>query len=159
MIRTALTALAVTLALCGTAAAMIPDTGGAIERPPIYFEGIDAIEAGDYAKGLEIMKSFVEEDPKDADAWTLVGYSLRKLKRFVDSEHAYQQALEADPKNPAGNAYVGILYLETGRVLEAEQRLDVLSEICADGIGCKARDTLREMIESYKKTGKTGADW
>lgn len=149
------------LAIGGTAAhAVFPDSGdSAIERPPIYYTGIKAIEDGDYAKGLEIMQSFVDEDPQDADAWALIGFSLRKTKRYVDSELAYQKALEADPKNLAANAYAAKLYLETGRVQEAEKKLTVLSDLCAAGTGCEEKQRLAEMIAAYKKTGKVEGDW
>ncbi len=130
-----------------------------IERPPIYYAGIKAIEDGDYAKGLEIMQSFVDDDPQDADAWALIGFSLRKTKRYVDSELAYQKALKADPKNLAANAYAAKLYLETGRVQEAEQKLAVLDDLCAGGEGCEERQRLAGMIEDYKKTGTVGSDW
>lgn len=159
MIRTALTALILLLAAGRDAGAVIPDTGGALERPPIYFAGIEAIEKGDYAQGLEIMKGFVEEDPEDVDAWSLVGFTLRKLKRFVDSEHAYRTALDIDPDHLAANAYAGTLYLETGRAQEAETRLQVLRQLCADGVGCEEADKLAAMIESFRETGKAGDDW
>ena len=153
--------IAFLFAFSGNAAhAVFPESGDSeIERPPIYYSGIKAIEDGDYAKGLEIMQSFVDEDPQDADAWALIGFSLRKTKRYVDSEHAYQKALEADPKNLAANAYAAKLYLETGRVQEAEQKLVVLGELCAGGKGCEERERLAGMIEVYKKTGKVGSDW
>ena len=162
MARTSLPILiAFLVAFSGNAAhAVFPESGDSeIERPPIYFAGIKAIEDGDYAKGLEIMRSFVEEDPQDADAWALIGFSLRKTKRYVDSELAYQKALEADPKNLAANAYAAKLYLETGRVQDAEQKLAVLDDLCAGGKGCEERQRLAEMIEAYKKTGKVDADW
>ena len=153
--------IALLVALGGNAAhAVFPDSGsGEIERPPIFFAGVQAIEDGDYAKGLEIMQSFVDEDPQDADVWTLIGFSLRKTKRYVDSELAYQKALAIDPKNLAANAYSAKLYLETGRVQEAEQKLAVLGELCTGGKGCDERQKLADMIESYKKTGKVGSDW
>lgn len=153
--------IALLIALGGNAAiAVFPESSNSeIERPPIFHAGVKAIENGDYAKGLEIMRSFVDEDPQDADAWTLIGFSLRKTKRYVDSELAYQKALEIDPQNLAANAYVAKLYLETGRVREAEQKLAVLSDLCIGGKGCDERQKLADMIESYKKTGKVGSDW
>ncbi len=162
MVRASLPILIAFLVVLGGSAAnaVFPESGDSeIERPPIYYSGIKAIEDGDYAKGLEIMQSFVDEDPKDADAWALIGFSLRKTKRYVDSEHAYQKALEADPKNLAANAYAAKLYLETGRVREAEQKLSVLDALCAAGKGCEERQRLAGMIEAYKKTGKVSSDW
>lgn len=157
--RTALIAAGFLLAALHPAGAVFPETDSAVERPPVWAAGVKAIESGDYARGLEIMRSFVAEDPKDADAWSLVGFSLRKLKRYVDSEHAYQQALEINPKHLAANAYAGKLYLETGRVMDAEKRLAVLAELCAAGTGCEDREKLAGMIESFRQTGKVGDDW
>lgn len=162
MVRASLPILIAFLVAFGgnVANAVFPESGdSAIERPPIYFAGIKAIEDGEYAKGLEIMQSFVDEDPEDADAWALIGFSLRKTKRYVDSEHAYQKALAADPKNLAANAYAAKLYLETGRVREAEQKLAVLQDLCTGGKGCEEHERLEEMISSYKKTGKIEDDW
>ncbi|UUX48508.1 tetratricopeptide repeat protein [Nisaea acidiphila] len=159
MMRTALIATGLLLAALQPAGAVFPETDSAVERPPIWTTGVKAIEDGDYAKGLEIMRSFVEENPEDADSWSLVGFSLRKLKRYVDSEHAYQQALELDPRHLAANSYAGKLYLETGRVLDAEKRLAVLDALCAEGVGCEDRQKLAGMIESFRKTGKVSDDW
>lgn len=161
MMRTGIALLAMVLLFTAPhpAGAVFPETDSSVERPPIWAAGVKAIEDGEYAKGLEIMRSFVEEDPKDADAWSLVGFSLRKLKRYVDSEHAYQQALEIDPKHLAANAYAGKLYLETGRALDAEKRLATLDELCRAGTGCADRDKLAGMIESFRATGKVSGDW
>ncbi|MBO6561492.1 MAG: tetratricopeptide repeat protein [Nisaea sp.] len=159
MMRIALIAAGILLAAQQPAGAVFPETDSAVERPPIWAAGVKAIEDGEYAKGLEIMRSFVEEDPKDADSWSLVGFSLRKLKRYVDSEHAYQQALDINPKHLAANAYAGALYLETGRVLDADKRLAVLDELCKEGKGCEDREKLAGMIESFRKTGKVSEDW
>ncbi|WP_420402246.1 tetratricopeptide repeat protein [Nisaea sp.] len=159
MLRAALIAAGILLAVPHPAEAVFPESDSAVERPPIWAAGVTAIETGDYTRGLEIMRSFVEENPEDADAWSLVGFSLRKLKRYVDSEHAYQRALEVDPKHLAANAYAGKLYLETGRVLDAEKRLAVLDELCKAGSGCEDREKLAGMIENFRKTGKAGDDW
>lgn len=159
MTRVMMIAAGLMLAMISPAEAVFPESDSALERPPIWMTGVKAIEDGEYAKGLEIMQSFIEEDPKDVDAWSLVGFSLRKLKRYVDSEHAYQKALELDPRHLATNAYAGKLYLETGRVQDAEKRLTILKELCAGGTGCEDQKKLAAMIETFKKSGKVSDDW
>ena len=62
-------------------------------------------------------------------------------------EH-YGIALELEPKHRGANEYLGELYLETGQLEKAEQRLKVLDQACF--FGCEEYDELKEAIEAYK---------
>lgn len=77
----------------------------------------------------------------------LLGYSNRKLKRYDLALAYYQKALELQPKHRGANNYVGHLYLETGRLEQARERLAVLDQACT--FGCKEYSDLQQAIAGY----------
>jgi len=89
-----------------------------------------------------------EEDPEDADVLNLLGYGYRKTGDFDQSRGYYLQALAIEPKHRGANEYLGELYLETGQLDKAEERLAVLDKAC--WIGCEEYTELKESIDKYK---------
>lgn len=59
----------------------------------------------------------------------------------------YDTALELNPKHRGANEYLGELYLELGRLEEAQARLDVLDGACF--FGCEEYSELKAKIEAY----------
>ena len=60
----------------------------------------------------------------------------------------YQAALRIKPNHRGANEYLGELYLELGRLEEAEERLKVLDAACK--FRCEEYQDLEEAIASYK---------
>jgi Tfp pilus assembly protein PilF len=78
----------------------------------------------------------------------MLGYGYRKLGNFDQARGYYLQALAADPDHRGANAYMGELYLETGQLAKAEERLAVLDKEC--WLGCDEFTELKESIAKYK---------
>ena len=80
----------------------------------------------------------------------LMGYSLRKSKTpdYVAAERYYDAALRMDPKHRGALQYSGELYLMTGRLAKAEERLAALAELCARS--CIEYQTLAQAVDDYK---------
>ena len=60
----------------------------------------------------------------------------------------YRRALAIEPRHLGANEYLGELYLETGELAKAEERLRELAIACPSG--CEERDELSEAIDAYK---------
>lgn len=72
----------------------------------------DLISSGQEEKGLEEIRSFLQNNPKVWNAWFMLGWGLRRLERFDDACQAFQEALKyggdtnADTYNELSLCYV-----------------------------------------------------
>lgn len=101
-----------------------------------------------YEDALAKLERVVAGDEGNADAWNLIGFSLRKLGRYEPAMDGYARALAIDPRHLEAIEYLGELHLALGDLEEAEKQLARLGEICASG--CDEYDELKEAIARYK---------
>lgn len=90
----------------------------------------DLVAEGLYTEALSLLEALVQDEPEDADALSLLGYTLRKLGHVERAERVYGAALEADPDHPGAIQYLGELYAERGDLVGARVQLDRLEEVC-----------------------------
>ena len=95
-----------------------------------------------YLKALNKFEKAYAKDKKNADLLNYLGYSLRKTGDFDKAEVYYLKGLELDAEHLGINEYLGELYIQTGRVELAKERLQVLK-----GCKCEEYDELKELIE------------
>ncbi len=89
-----------------------------------------AIGAGDYSSALKLLVPVVKADPKNADAWNLMGYSSRHLKHYTEAARYYDLALRVNPRHTGALEYQGELFVETGQYDKAKQNLKMLQSVC-----------------------------
>jgi len=92
-------------------------------------------------------------DTGNADWNNLMGYSLRKgpTPDFAGAEKFYNEALRINPRHRGALEYSGELYLVTGDLAKAEQRLATLDKACT--FGCEEFTDLKKAIAQYKANG------
>lgn len=119
-----------------------PDTLGAARAQ---------IAAGKWAAAIDELKKV--NDPASADWNNLMGYSLRKgaTPDFAAAERHYNEALRIEPKHRGALEYSGELYLMTGDLGKAEQRLSALDKACF--LPCDEYRDLKKAVERYKANG------
>jgi tetratricopeptide (TPR) repeat protein len=115
----------------------------------LYQKASAEVKDGDYDDAIDILEDIVRKDPKNADAWNLLGYSHRKLGEYDEALEHYQKALRLKPNHVGANEYLGELYLEMKDLPKAEERLAVLTKACN---GCDEQKELEEKIAEYKAT-------
>ncbi|MBM3573548.1 MAG: tetratricopeptide repeat protein [Alphaproteobacteria bacterium] len=143
-------ALAVALAgLSGPAVAMgsSSDAIGAKTNPD-YAAADKLIKAKDYKGAIPLLEKVVAAEPKNADAFNLLGYSHRHLKDNDKALAHYRKALEISPDHRGANEYLGQLYLILGDLPKAEERLARLDRICA--FGCEEFTELKKAVAAFK---------
>ena len=116
------------------------------------------IAAKDFPGAVEELKRV--NDPANADWNNLMGYSLRKSgsTNAAESEKFYNEALRINPKHRGALEYSGELYLMTGNLPMAEQRLAALDKACV--LSCEEYRDLKKAVASYKANGnKYVGDW
>ena len=146
--------LAVTLGAVGAPAAAPgagdDDTGGTDETRSAYERAVKLVEAADYEDALEVLETLDREESGNADVLNMLGFAHRKLGRVDAAFDYYRQALAIEPRHLGANEYLGELYLETGELERAEERLGELVAACPSG--CEERDELSEAIAAYRKS-------
>ena len=95
-----------------------------------------------YLKALDKFEKAYTKDKKNADLLNYFGYALRKTGDFEKAEVYYLKGLELDAGHLGINEYLGELYVQTGRIELAKERLQVLK-----GCKCEEYDELKELIE------------
>lgn len=116
---------------------------------PSFVTAQKLIGAQDYSQALTALSLVIKDEPQNADAWNLKGFSHRKIGEFSASQSAYETALSLDPKHTRAMEYMGELYLTLGNLPEAEALLKRLNKLCY--FNCKDRDLLKEAIAAYRK--------
>lgn len=61
--------------------------------------GLALAERGDLARARPLLERAVQKDPADLEAWSALGQLDESIERTDLAEHAYEQALIADPDN------------------------------------------------------------
>lgn len=115
---------------------------------PNYAAAKAMIEAKNYAGAMPLLQQVVAKNPKDADAYTLMGYATRKSGDPNGSLQYYNAALGIDPKHIGAHEYVGEAYLQLDRLPEAEQHLARLDSLCT--FGCAEYRDLKAAVANYK---------
>lgn len=109
--------------------------------------GRKAIDAKNWTLAIDSFKKVVSENPKNADAYNLLGFSHRALGKFDDAFAAYDKALAIDPKHKGALEYSGMGYLKTNQKAKAEAQLVKLKVICAT---CTETTSLAKAVADYK---------
>jgi Tfp pilus assembly protein PilF len=117
---------------------------------PNIAAGRKAIEAKDYKAAVGHLTKAVQEEPKNADAHNMLGYSYRKTGVFDKSMEHYQTALKIDSSHRSAHEYLGELYLDINQPDNAEKQLASLKKACPFFGKCEEYEDLKKAIDSYK---------
>lgn len=117
-------------------------------EPAEITNGRAAIKANDLAGAETLLRKAVADYPKNAEAWNLLGFALRKQEKLEEAEKYYDKALELDAKHLGALEYLGMLYVKTGRMDDAKALLKRIDDECF--FTCEEYEELEEAI----KTGK-----
>jgi tetratricopeptide (TPR) repeat protein len=111
----------------------------------------ELVEQKKWNAAIEELKKVNE--PASADWNNLMGYSLRKADaaNIPEAEKFYNEALRIEPKHRGALEYSGELYLMTGNLAMAEQRLAALDKACF--LPCEEHTDLKRAVARYKANG------
>ena len=113
-----------------------------------------AIEAKDFKTAVGYLTKAVQEEPKNADAHSMLGYSYRKVGTFDKSMEHYQTALKIEPNHRSAQEYLGELYLDMNQPENAEKQLATLKKACPMFGKCEEFEDLKKAIDDYKAKKK-----
>jgi len=115
---------------------------------PNYASAKAMIEAKNYGGAIPLLQQVVAKNPKNADAYNLLGYATRKSGNPQGSLQYYTTALQIDPKHLGANEYIGEAYLMLDQPQQAAQHLARLDQLCV--FGCAEHRELKAAIANYK---------
>jgi len=138
-------------ALTSSALAMGPASPPPPTKSSAYVEGQRAVNAKEYAKAVPLLEKAIVDNPQDADANNLLGYSYRKLGQQKAAFMYYQRALAIEPNNRGANEYLGELYVEMNDLPKAEAQLTKITQLC--GTGCDEYRDLKAAIDKAHAGG------
>jgi predicted Zn-dependent protease len=116
--------------------------------PTDYTRAKAMIEARNYKDALPLLQQVVAKEPRNADAYNLLGYATRKSGNPQGSLQYYTTALQIDPKHLGANEYIGEAYLMLDQPQQAEQHLARLGQLCT--FGCAEERELKAALANYK---------
>ena len=141
-----------TALLIGAPPAPAADTAPSRTTAPDKLSGVRAsIADNKWQAAIDELKTV--NDTGSADWNNLMGYSLRKQATpdYAAAEKFYAEALRIDPKHRGALEYSGELYLMTGNLPKAEERLAALDKACF--FSCEEYRDLKRAVERYKAAG------
>ena len=127
----------------------MPEPKAKAENPDIV-AGRKAIEAKDFKSAVGHLTKAVQEEPKNANAHSMLGYSYRKVGIFDKSMEHYRAALKIDSNHRSAHEYLGELYLDMNQPDSAEKQLVVLKKVCPFFARCEEYEDLKKAIDTYK---------
>ncbi len=114
-----------------------------------YVAGKAAVEQKQWTQAAERFKRATLQDPKNADAWNMLGYSSRWAGKYPEAFAAYAQALALEPKHRGANSYLGVAYVRTNDLVKARTQLAKIESICGNK-DCEEYKLLDKAIAEYK---------
>jgi Flp pilus assembly protein TadD len=106
----------------------------------VFEKGMEEVARGDFDDAVRAFEKAVKADAGNADFFSMLGYSHRKLGEYDAAFENYRKALSLDPAHRGAHEYVGEAYVETGNLAMADRHLARLAEICPSG--CPEYDEL-----------------
>ena len=141
--------------IAGAALTLAVHAGFAADSEPVVNDKLAPVRAQIAAKQW---RGAIDElnkinDKGSADWNNLMGYSLRKADaaNAAEAEKFYNEALRIDPRHRGALEYSGELYLITGNLAKAEERLAALDKACF--LPCEEYSDLKKAIAQYKANG------
>jgi len=146
--------LAVASSISATGSALAdPSRGNSAVAPrdSQYAEAERAVKRGDYTAAIRLLEGVVAKDQKNADAYNLLAYSIRKSGDPAKSIPIYEKALAIDPKHKGAHEYIGEAYLALGDLDKAKTHLATLDKLCV--FPCEEYSDLKKAVQAYESSG------
>lgn len=159
IIQSALFATLLTVGAAVLQGAYAADTGPSTPQPTASDRmsiARDAIKANKWSVAIAELRLAVRDEPKNADAHNLLGYSYRKQAKpdMAKSFEHYNTALKLDPMHKGTHHYIGVAYLMDKKPAEADKHLALLEKSCGNRT-CPEYLDLAKTIAAFKATGST----
>lgn len=114
-----------------------------------YVAGKKAVEEKQWSTAAHLFRRATLQDPKNADAWNMLGYASRWAGSYPEAFDAYARALTIDPFHRGAHSYLGVAYVKTDDLGRARAQLAKLASVCGNR-DCDEYKALAKAINEYK---------
>ena len=128
-----------------------PRSDSGAQQDPQFAQGEKAVKRGDYAEAIRLFEGVVAKDSKNADAYNMLAYSIRKSGDAARAIPIYEKALAIDPKHKGAHEYIGEAYLVLGDLPKAKEHLAALDKLCF--LPCEEYSDLKKAVQAYESSG------
>jgi Flp pilus assembly protein TadD len=97
-----------------------------------YATGQKWVDAKEWTKAAAAFKRATAADPKNADAWNMLGFSSRWAGDYQGAFAAYDQALKLNPNHRGAHSYLGVAYVKTNDMAKAQAQLAKVESLCGN---------------------------
>lgn len=105
------------------------DEGSASRVDPDYMEAYRLVSGGNEEAGMAKLRKFLERHPDSWNGWFMLGWALRRLKRWKDAAACFHKSVEAGGGRPDTSNELAICLMEDGDYAGARRQLEsALSE-------------------------------
>jgi tetratricopeptide (TPR) repeat protein len=115
------------------------------ESDPKMQEIFELIDNKNFHSALEKLLLIYNDDKKNSNIQTLIGFTYRNLGDFDNSINYYKKAIFNDPVNINAHHYIALSYIKIGEKNLATEHLNELIRIC-NPIPCKEISDLKEKL-------------
>jgi tetratricopeptide (TPR) repeat protein len=105
-------------------------------------------------KAIEQLQKVTQQAPKDADSWVLLGRLYGASNNSVESEKAYNKAIEADPDNEDALTGLATLYAALGDNAKAAEKLKAAADKSPNERTLIALGEAYEELHDYKNAAE-----
>ncbi|MDR2795249.1 MAG: tetratricopeptide repeat protein [Spirochaetaceae bacterium] len=91
---------------------------------PDYIEAYRLISGGSEEAGMEKLRKFLEHNPDSWNGWFMLGWALRRLKRWKDAAACFHKSMEAGGDGPDTSNELAICLMESGDYTGARRLLE-----------------------------------
>lgn len=108
---------------CAPIQKLVKELDGFFNIDKLFKEAFDNISMGNEEQGIEKITRLLEKKPDFWNGWFLLGWGLRRLKRFKEARDAFNNALKYTKPNPDLLNELAIASMELGEFEQSEKQL------------------------------------
>ena len=97
-----------------------------------YEQAKALVVAQKFSEARDMLKEITAAEPKNADAWNMLGFSSRKTGDLKAASKAYAKALKLNPAHLGALEYQGEMYIQMGDGEKAKANLVKLQDLCGN---------------------------
>ncbi len=106
-------------------------------------------------KAIEQYSKIAQAEPKDADAWLMLGRLQKLAQNSVESEKSYKKALEIDPESEDALTGLAMVYADLGDTKHAAEMLKRVTDKNPSGRSLAALASAYEQMREYGLAAET----
>jgi len=116
------------------------------ERDSTRKNGLDALQAQDFALAEKEFARLLSMDPTTSDANYLMGLTQMGLKKWPEAKAYLQTAVVSEPTRPEPKARLGVAHVMLGDINSAADQHDALGAMARACNGCPDQKTINDNL-------------